>query len=140
MKQLILKHCITLSFILFTACSTSQNISPTNNSALDKVSNSSIKTKNGTLQTLLDDFLKNEWIPSFSKDKKIQTKYMEEVEMKESNGTISKKYVEKKDKPFTLQEYVDKREAYIKAHPSDYNRSNVHKLEMMPVIGTTKRR
>jgi hypothetical protein len=140
MKQLILKCTIFFSLTLFTACSTSQQISPSQNDALNRVSNSNAATENGLLQSLLDNFLQDKWTPSVSKDKDIQKKYMKEIEIKEKNGTVHKKYVEKEDRPFRLQEYVDKRAAYIKAHPSDYNNSNVHKLEMMPVIGSSKKR
>ena len=135
MKQLILKHSIFLSLVLFTACSTSQDISPSQNSALNKISKSNATTDKGSMQSLLDNFLQNEWTETLSKDKEIQKEYMQEIEVTDANGTVSKKYVEKEDKPFSIQEYVDKRAAYIKAHPSDHNKSNVHKLEMMPVIG-----
>jgi len=123
MKQLIIKHSIFLSLVLFTACSTPQNISPSQNDALNKISNSNVKKENGSLQSLLDNFLQNEWIPTLNRDKEIR-----------------EKYIQKEDKPFSLQEYVDKRAVYIKAHPSDHNKSNVHKLEMMPVIGKSRSR
>ncbi len=123
MKRLIIKYSISLSFLLCTACSTSGEVSPSQNSALNSISNSSAKSDKGVIQNMLDNFLKEEWTPTV-----------------ESNKEIQKRYIEKEDKYFTLQEYMDKREAYLKVHPSDHNNSNVHKLEMMPVIGNTKKR
>ena len=141
MKQLIIKYSIGLSLLFCTACSTSGEVSPSQNSALNSISNSSAKSDKGVIQNMLDSFLKEEWTPTVESDKEIQKRYMQEV--KESNSsktTTQKSYIEKEDKYFTLQEYMDKREAYLKVHPSDHNNSNVHKLEMMPVIGNTRRR
>jgi len=123
MKQLILKQSIILSLFILSGCSQPHYDSPTQNSALNKISNSNASSKSGALQTLLDDFLETKWLPTLQKDKEIR-----------------EKYIEKKSRNFTLQEYIDKRAAYLKAHPSDFNNSNVHKLEMMPVIGSGKKR
>jgi hypothetical protein len=139
MKQLIMKYSISLSLVIFTACSTTSDISPSDNTALNNISSSNAKNNKGSLQGLLDNFIKDDWEPTIAQDSEIQKKYMKEV--KDRNTTKSDKvYVEKEDKPFTLQEYADKRAAYVKAHPSDHNNSNVHKLEMMPVIGNTRKR
>jgi len=119
MKQLIIKHSIFLSLVLFTACTTPQYKSPSQNSALNKISNSTAQTDKGSLQSLLDSFIKDDWLPTFESDK--------ESEVEEEEG-------------FTLQKYVDKSSVYIKAHPSDYETSNVHRMEKMPVIGSKKRR
>ena len=80
------------------------------------------------MQRSLDNWLHSEWEPTISKDKKIQKKYMDK---KEGTGG----FVEKKGRNFTLQEYVDKASAYMRAKPNDYKHSNIHKLEEMPVIG-----
>ena len=84
------------------------------------------------MQKSLDSWLHNDWEPTVSKDKEIQKKYMKKEKVVESK---SSKTSVKEDRNFTLQEYVDKASAYMKAKPNDYNSSNVHKLESMPVIG-----
>jgi len=127
MKQLITTTLTASLFILLSGCATDAPVAPSQNSDLNKISNSNGKTKPGIMQKSLDSWLKNEWTPTVNKDKKVQKKYL-----KKEDG---KKYVEKKDRNFTLQEYVDKAEAYSKEHPSDGKKSNVKKLESMPVIG-----
>ena len=123
MKQLLDKTLITLSLLLLIGCSTKGEISPSKNSALNSVSNSGGKEKKSFLQNSLDSFVKEDWIPTLNDNKEIQ-----------------EKYEEKEEKSFTLQEFVDKSEAYLDAHPSDHENSNVHKLESMPVIGKSKTR
>ena len=94
------------------------------------------------MQKSLNSWLENEWEPTISKDKEIQKKYMQEekVQNKGEAQTSAKEtqeshFVDKEDRNFTLQEYVDKASAYMKEKPNDYNSSNVHKMESMPVIG-----
>ena len=88
------------------------------------------------MQKSLDTWFKKDWEPTLSKDKDIQKKYMEKTKTsyKKTDGK-KEEYIEKKDKSFTLQEYVDKAAVYNKAHPNDYNNSNVKKMESLPVIG-----
>jgi len=141
MKHIRIKYSTTLSIVLLTtACSTSPQVSPSENDALNAISNSSAKSDKGSLQSALDSFLEDDWTPTVEKDKAIQKKYMKRVDTNESSTTNSSKFVEDEDKPFTLQEYVDKRAAYVKEHPADHNNSHVHKLEMMPVIGNNRKR
>ena len=123
MKQLIDKILISLSLLFIIGCSTKAEISPSENSALNNISNSGKKEKKGFLQNSLDSFIEEDWTPTLNENKEIQEKYEEEEE-----------------KSFTLQEFVDKSEAYLDAHPSDHENSNVHKLESMPVIGNSKKR
>ncbi len=137
MKQLITTSLAISLFILLNGCTTDTPVAPSQNSDLNKISDSNGKDKPGLMQKSLDSWLKNEWTPTVSKDKKVQMKYLKKVD---SNVTTTDKnsevkYVEKEDKNFTLQEYVDKSEAYLKAHPSDDKDSHVKKLESMPVIG-----
>ena len=94
------------------------------------------------MQKSLDSWLHDDWEPTVSKDKEIQKKYMKEekVQQNEQTQTSAKEtqeshFVDKEDRNFTLQEYVDKASAYMRAKPNDYNSSNVKKLESMPVIG-----
>jgi hypothetical protein len=140
MKQLIIKYSISISLIIFTACSTSSDVSPSQNGVLSEISNSNANNGKGALQGMLDSFIEDDWTPTVTKDEEIQKKYMQKVEDSNISHKSDINYVEKEDRYFTLQEYADKRAAYVKAHPADHNNSHVHKLEMMPVIGDSKRR
>ena len=123
MKHLIDIFLITFSLISITGCSAQIQTSPSKNSALNSISKSNASSEKGFLQKNLDSFLENEWETTLKQDKNIQEKYKEQEE-----------------RSFTLQEYVDKATAYKKAHPSDHEHSNVHKLENMPIIGKSKSR
>ena len=153
MKQIITKITLTiLSSSLIIGCSSLSSNAPSQNSALNSVSNSSGKEKAGIMQGMMDSWFSNDWTPTISEDKDIQKKYMKAETNKSgikqtyirkdgsakvvyNDGEEKVHYVEKDDKPFTLQEYVDKATAYRKAHPNDYEHSNVRKLESMPIIG-----
>ena len=132
---------ITLTLLgssLMIGCSALSSSAPSQNSALNSISSSNGKAKDGMMQNIMDSWFKNEWTPTVSKDKEIQKKYMRKdgsTKTVYKDGREEIHYVEKDDKPFTLQEYVDKAAAYRKAHPNDYEHSNVKKLESMPVIG-----
>jgi len=141
MKQLIIiSNLLLLAFVLSNCSSSSAKVTPSQNTALNSISNSNAGTKKeGAMQKSLDSWLKNDWEPTVSKDKEIQKKYMQEK--KEAKSKTSAKenqkshFVDKKDKNFTLQEYVDKASAYMRAKPNDYNSSHVKKVESLPVIG-----
>jgi hypothetical protein len=136
MKQLITTSLTTSLFILLSGCVSDAPVAPSQNSDLNKISNSGGKEKPGLMQKSLNSWLKNEWTPTVNKDKKIQKKYLKKENVKGSrNNNSEEKYVEDKERNFTLQEYVDKASVYMKAHPSDDKESNVKKLENMPVIG-----
>jgi len=140
MKQLIIISHSFLALTLLSGCASKTQSSPSQNSALNSVSKSSAAKKHeGVMQKSLDSWLKDDWEPTVSKDKEIQKKYMKRQGVKkgESNTTTEEgvTYTESEDGNFTLQELVDKAAAYQRAHPSDYNNSNVKKLQSMPVIG-----
>mgnify|MGYP006899552949 FL=1 len=139
MKHLMTKITFTLlSSSLIIGCSTLSSSAPSQNGALNSISSSNGKTKDGLMQNMMDSWFSNEWTPTISKDKDIQKKYMRKdgsTKTVYKDGKEEIHYVEKDDKPFTLQEYVDKASAYRKANPNDYENSNVKKLESMPVIG-----
>jgi len=125
MKQLISQTHLLLSLLLFSSCATNPVLPPSQNSALNSVSDSNAKKeKNYWMQEQFDSFLENEWNPTMKKDKEIQKKYRKNEESEK-----------KEEKHFTLQEFVDKQEAYRKAHPVDDSKSNVRKLNSMPAIG-----
>ena len=136
MKQLIIITNTLTALLLLSGCGSSTTVAPSQNSALNSISKSSAaKEKKGMMQSSLDNWLETDWEPTVSKDKEIQKKYMQKAtnDKKEVGSKVT--YVEREDKPFTLQEYVDKAEAYIKAKPNDYEHSNVKKVESLPVIG-----
>lgn len=142
---------LTLSTVIFlSACGGPNMPAPSQNTALNSISSSSASKKDGFMQSSLETWLKDDWTPSVEKDKDIRKKYMKE----EKGETVSKSdtvestsestssttaqettYVEDTDRNFTLQEYVDKTGAYIKAHEGEHKASNVKKLNSMPVIG-----
>jgi len=138
MKQLITTTLTATALFLLSGCATDAPVAPSQNSDLNKISNSHGTEKAGLMQKSLDNWLKNEWTPTVNKDKKIQKKYLKKEEAKATTNTgndTEEKYVEDEERNFTLQEYVDKASVYMKAHPSDEKDSNVKKLESMPVIG-----
>ena len=137
------KHIITatfaITFISLTGCSSTGSVAPSQNQSLNQVSPSGKQLKAGYMQHSLDNWLKDEWEPTVQKDETIRKKYMKKKVVETSDANLSKKravvYEEDQEKRFTLQEYVDKAEAYQKAHPSDYENSHAKKMESLPVIG-----
>jgi hypothetical protein len=141
MKQLkIVLSLITTVLMLNSCASSSEGVAPSQNAALNSISKSNASTKKeGAMQKSLDSWLHDDWEPTIAKDKEVQKKYMHEEKKAEIKTSAKESreshYVDKEDRNFTLQEYVDKVSAYMKAEPNDYNSSNVHKLQNMPVIG-----
>jgi len=142
MKQLIIiSPLIITAFLLNSCASSTTEVAPSQNSALNSISKSNASTKKeGAMQKSLDSWLHDDWEPTVSKDKEIQKKYMKEEKVQENvkpsvNETQESHFVDKENKNFTIQEYIDKASAYMKAKPNDYNSSNVKKLESMPIIG-----
>jgi hypothetical protein len=138
------------SVILLSACGGSNTPTPTRNTALSSVSPTSATKEGGLMQNSLDTWLKDDWTPTVEKDPTIRKKYMKaekqesvsksntlEDPKEASSSSIEQEttYVEDKDRNFTLQEYVDKAGAYMKAHKNDKTESNVEKMNSMPVIG-----
>lgn len=137
MKQLIIISHAILALTILSGCASKTQTSPSQNSALNSISKSSAARKHeGAMQKSLEDWIKDDWEPTVSKDKVIQKKYMKEEKGETLvNETKESHFVDKENKNFTIQEYVDKAAAYMRAKPNDYNTSNVKKLESMPVIG-----
>lgn len=136
MKHITQLTLTVFSVSFFLGCSTHLGDTPSQNSAINTISPTNSSKKDGVMQKSLDGWLKKDWTPTVQKDEKIKSKYMEPkkvVTKKDSKEKV--KYVEKRNSKFTLQEYVDKAGAYMRAKPNDYNSSHVHKMESMPVIG-----
>ena len=146
---------------MFNACSQVDGANPSQNEALNKVSGTKTK-KPGAMQNALDNWLKNEWNPSTSDsdtptaDTKVKVVENEDgsaklvkIESGETLKEISKEEVTRQkevkskyqddDRPFTLQEYVDKAAVYNASHPTDDSNSHVKKMNTLPVIGVKKR-
>ncbi len=118
MKKLNLTLLTTLTLLTFSACSSKPIHAPSQNKALNSVTSSTAqKEKDGAMQQSLDKWLNDEWTPIVEKDEIIKEKYKDE----------------KRD--FTLQEYVDKSEVYIRDTNSSYENSHSQKMKSMPVIG-----
>jgi len=158
MKKLILL--IPIAFML-NSCSQVNGANPSQNKALNSVAGIKEK-KAGAMQKALNNWLKNEWSP-FTSDSvaptadtkvkvvpnqdgsaklvKIETgevlKEMTKEEVKFQQEVKSK--YQKEDRPFTLQEYVDKMSVYNKSHIGDDTNSLVKKMESLPVIGKSRR-
>lgn len=132
MKHLYLTITTTTLILLLTSCGNSTSVAPSQNDALNTISNSNGKEKSGYMQKGLDSWLVNDWKPKVEQNKEIQSKYMQKSKTQE--GT-QEEYVEKQNKPFTLQEYVDKTSAYFEAQERDLENSNIEKMKKMPVIG-----
>ncbi len=97
---------------------TATQTSPTDNQALNSISPSKTATsQDGTMQKGLDSWTKEEWRPAI-----------------EQNETI-KAQERDKERPFTLQEYVDKAGVYIENKPEKSGPSHAEKVESLPVIG-----
>ena len=157
MKQLIIITASVLGLVGLAGCGASSSVAPSQNSALNSISDSKGKEKSGWMQNGLDSWLSEEWTPVVEKNPEIRQKYMEVektpknasvVSTSQSNTTTTQvsvkkeeltkkevKYVEKKNKFPTLQEYLDKADVYFEAQERDYENSNVEKMKSMPVIG-----
>lgn len=96
MKKLIY---VTLIPIL-TACSSQKPTVRSQNSPIDNITSATKTHKEGVMQRKLDNWLENDWTPTIEK-----------------NTTMQKINKDKK-RDFTLQEYVDKVNAYIKEKDS----------------------
>ena len=146
-----------LAVTLFSACSKVGGANPSQNEALNSVAGKKEK-KSGYMQQALDNWLKNEWEPIVAGteaptgDTKVEiipnedgsAKLVEtdtgvvlkelSVEQVKKQKEVQSKYKEE-DRPFTLQEYVDKMSVYNATHSTDEENSHTNKLSSMPVIG-----
>jgi len=134
MKQLIDKSLISLSLALLVGCaSTAVVVPPSQNNTLNSITKSTAKKQNSYfMQKQFNHFVNDEYMPTVSKNKEIQKKYMDK-KVDAKTGEVT--YVDRESDSFTLQETADKLKVYIDAKPDDYSKSNVTKLEKMPVIG-----
>jgi len=154
MKNIIMT---ILAVTIFSACSKVDGANPSQNEALNSIAGKKEK-KSGYMQQALDNWLKNEWEPVVAGteaptgDTKVKiienedgsAKLVESetgvvlkelsAEQVERQKEVQSKYKEE-DRPFTLQEYVDKMSVYTTTHTTDEENSHVNKISSMPVIG-----
>ena len=158
MKNLLL---LIPTVFLLNSCSQVDGANPSQNKALNMVAGKKEK-KAGYMQNALDNWLKTQWEPSTSNAKKPTADTKVKIVPKddgtaelvdvESGTTLKKlskdevkqreevtKAYKDKDRPFTLQEYVNKLSIYNQTHVTDEEHSHYHKIKSMPVIGDTKR-
>ena len=120
---------LQLSLIIFSlllvGCATNATIFPSQNSSLNAVSpNTASQSKGGAMQSSLDSWLKEDWIPN-----SVTPSSSDSI-----RGSISN------EEPFTLQSYADKWKAYHEnkekmneGKPKEA--SHIETLQNMPVIG-----
>ncbi|MBW6489141.1 hypothetical protein [Sulfurimonas sp.] len=143
--------------IVLTSCSKVDGVNPSQNEALNSVTGKKEK-KSGFMQQKLDKWLSEEWSPVVEGTKPptgdtavkiIENENGSAKLVEAKTGTvlkeISKEEVEKqkevkekyskKDRNFTLQEYVDKMSVYSATHVTDEENSHVKRIDSMPVIG-----
>ena len=120
---------LQLSLIIFSlllvGCATNSTVSPSQNSSLQAVSpNTATASKGGAMQSSLDSWLKEDWIPN-----SVTPSSSDSI-----RGSISN------EEPFILQSYADKWKAYHEnkekmneGKPKEA--SHVETLQKMPVIG-----
>ncbi len=120
MNKLILLSITTLSILSLTSCNSSNGVSPSQNKAVNGVTQATTYKEDGAMQQSLDNWLNKEWTPTVEKDETI------------------KKINQDKSRNFTLQEYVDKAVVYSKEDNSSTEKSHSEEMNSLPVIGTKK--
>ena len=108
---------IILGLFIFTGCSSSIATTPSKNNALNNITNVNKEYKSYSMQKSLDNWLKEKWTPTIEK-----------------NATIHQ-INQDKQRDFTLQEYVDKIEVYLKESNSTTQEPHWQKVNTLPVIG-----
>ena len=128
MKKIINISILLIVSSLYIGCQDVSNPSPTQNEALNGVSNSNANKKNkGIMQNSLDSWLKEDWEKN--------TKGYDENQTKTEEVLVSKDKNTKKDEKGFLQYYVDKAFYYNKHKSKKEEKSHAKELEKLPVIG-----
>ncbi len=159
MKTLIM----TLSAaLLLVSCAKVDGANPSQNQALNAISGKKESGNSGFMQQKLDRWLTEEWSPivegttppSGETSVKIVPKENGTSELIDVKTGVLLKKMDKEEtkrqqelqakyqdeeRPFTLQEYIDKMERYNNVTSSDAQNSHVGKMNAMPVIGTATR-
>ncbi|MDD3451660.1 hypothetical protein [Sulfurimonas sp.] len=145
--------------LLLASCAKVDGANPSQNQALNAISGKKESDNSGFMQQKLDRWLKEEWSPitegttppNGETSVKIVPKENGTSELIDAKTGVLLKKMDKEEtkreqelqakyqdeeRPFTLQEYIDKMERYNSRVSSDEKNSHVGKINAMPVIGT----
>ncbi|MBL0708711.1 MAG: hypothetical protein JJW00_06665 [Sulfurimonas sp.] len=118
MKNLNITITTSILLLSLSACSSKTATSPSQNEALNSVTNTTAqKEKDGIMQRSMDSWIKDEWTPKTQKDEKVKTLDKDE------------------SRDFKIQEYVDKSQTYLKDSDAKETQSHTKKVNSLPVIG-----
>ncbi|MFA6189167.1 MAG: hypothetical protein WC680_07795 [Sulfuricurvum sp.] len=130
---------LILSSLLLVGCATNATVSPSQNSSLNAVSpNTASASKGGAMQSSLDSWLKEDWIPNTSAGASTVSSSTPEGSSGLSAPTDTTVVTD--EKPFTLQSYADKWKVYHenKAKMNEgkpKEASHIDAVNALPVIG-----
>jgi hypothetical protein len=130
---------LIISTFLFAGCATSTTGAPSQNSSLNAISpNTAAASKGGAMQSSLDSWLKEDWIPNSKVTAATTSSSVPQGTPSASNTTDTTVVTD--EKPFTLQSYADKWKVYHEnkekmneGKPKEA--SHIETLQKMPVIG-----
>lgn len=144
--------------LMMNSCSQVDGANPSQNKTVNAIAGKKETKRSGYMQQALDKWLAEEWSPLVSgtqaptgdtkvkiipkddgsatlveADTGVVLKEMTKEQVQRQKE-VQAKYKED-DRPFTLQEYVDKIAVYHSTTPSDPKNSHTTKINAMPVIG-----
>jgi hypothetical protein len=130
---------LIISTFLFAGCATSTTGAPSQNSSLNAISpNTAAASKGGAMQSSLDSWLKEDWIPNSKVTAATPSSSSPESSSVPSDSADTTIVTD--EKPFTLQSYADKWKVYHEnkekmneGKPKET--SHIEALKNMPVIG-----
>ncbi len=130
-----LKFSLILSSLLLVGCAANATVSPSQNSSLNAVSpNTAAESKGGAMQSSLDSWLKEDWVPNSASGASSTPKGTSTTSTSTDTTAVTD------EKPFTLQSYADKWKVYHQnkekmneGKPKEA--SHIETLQNMPVIG-----
>ncbi|MDD5212228.1 MAG: hypothetical protein PHV62_07420 [Sulfuricurvum sp.] len=129
---------LIISSLLLVGCATNATVFPSQNSSLNAVSpNTASASKGGAMQSSLDSWLKEDWIPNTTAG---VSPTSSSSDSSSAASVSTDTTVVTDEKPFTLQSYADKWKVYHEnkekmneGKPKEA--SNIEMLQNMPVIG-----
>jgi len=132
---LIMKHKTNILLIILSiftiSCKDTNAVSPSQNKALNSISNSNAdRGKNGYMQRSIDKIQKED-----KSTKKTKESIDNETKQKEITDSVKKEKIREKksEDKYTLQYYFDKTATYLNS--KEKTTSHKEKMDKMPVIG-----
>lgn len=130
---------LLLATLFFVGCATNTTVPPSQNPSLQAVSpNTAAASKGGAMQSSLDSWLKEDWIPNSTTG--VSTAPASLSKGNPAATTSTDTVVVSDEKPFTLQGYADKWKAYHEnkekmneGKPKEA--SHIDAVNALPVIG-----